>query len=153
MSIMRWEPFLFEDISGLRRSVDRMFDELLLHNPRRPVTAVTPKKWEPPIEMFETATEVIVRAELPNIDPKAVEITVHEDILTLKGETKHEEEHKERNYFYRELAYGAFTRTVKLPTAVKGTETKAVYKDGVLEVTMPKAEHVKPIPVKVLTAV
>lgn len=82
-----------------------------------------------------------------------MDITVHEDMLTLKGETKHEEEHKERTYFFRELVYGRFTRTLRLPVAVKGTETKAVYKDGVLEVTMPKAEHVKPIPVKVLTAV
>lgn len=152
MGIMRWDPFLFE-MGDLRRSVDRMFDEMLLRNPRRPVAEVTPKKWEPPIEMFETPTEVIVRVELPNVDPKAVDITVHEDMLTLKGETKHEEQHKERTYFFRELLYGGFTRTLRLPTAVKGTETKAVYKDGVLEVTMPKAEHVKPIPVKVLTAV
>jgi HSP20 family protein len=151
MSVTRWDPFLFE-MGDLRRSMDRMFDEMLLRNPRRPVSPVIPKKWEPLIEMFETATEVIVRAELLNVDPKAVEITVNEDILTLKGETKHEAEHKERNYIYREFAYGEFTRTLRLPTAVKGAEAKAVYKDGVLEVTMPKAEHVKPIPVKVLAA-
>jgi HSP20 family protein len=132
--------------------MERMFDEMLLQNPRRSLLTVIPKKWEPPIEMFETATEVIVRAELPNTDPKAVDITVNEDIFTLKGETKHDEEHKERNYFYREFAYGAFTRTLKLPVTVKGAEAKAVYTDGVLEVTMPKAEQVKPIPVKVLTA-
>jgi HSP20 family protein len=148
MSIMRWDPF--EDLGGLRRSMDRMFDELLLRSPRQPVVI---KEWAPPVEMFETNTEVIVRAELPNIDPKKVDITVAEDTVTLRGETKHEQEQKERNYFYRELLYGAFTRTLKLPTAVKGVEAKAVYKDGVLEVTIPKAEHVKPIPVKVLTAV
>jgi len=83
-------------------TIDRMFDELLLRYPRRAV-------WEPPIEMFETATEVIVRAELP--------------------------------------------RTLRLSVPVKGPEVKVVYKDGVLEVRIPKAEHVKPIPVKVLTAV
>ena len=150
MSIMRWD--LFEDLGGLRRSMDRMFDELLLRNPRRAAALVTLKEWEPPIEMFETATEVIVRAELPNVDPKKVDITVIEDMLTLKGETKHEEEQKERNYFYRELVYGTFIRTLKLPTPVKGAEAKAVYKDGVLEVKIPKAEHVKPIPVKVQAA-
>jgi HSP20 family protein len=147
MSIMRWDPF--EDLGGLRRSMDRMFDELLLRNPRQPVIS---KEWAPPIEMFETNAEVIVRAELPNIDPKKVDITVTEDTVTLRGETKHEEEQKERNYYYRELLYGAFTRTLKLPTAVKGPEAKAVYKDGVLEVKIPKAEHVKPIPVKVQAA-
>jgi len=151
MSMMRWDPFFrweFEDLGGLRRSMDRVFDELLMRTPRR----ATPKEWEPSIEMFETNTEVIVRAELPNIDPKKVEITVTEGTVTLRGETKHEEEQKERNYFYRELLYGAFTRTMKLPTDVKGTEAKAVYKDGVLEVKIPKAEHVKPIPVKVQAA-
>jgi HSP20 family protein len=151
MSVTRCDPFLFE-IGDLRKTMEQMFDEMLLRNPRRPMLAVIPKKWEPPIEMFETATEVIVRAELPNIDPKAVDITVNENIFTLKGETKHEEEHKERNYFYHEFVYGAFTRTLKLPVAVKGAEAKAVYKDGVLEVTIPKAEQVKPISVKVLTA-
>lgn len=147
MSMMypfRWE---FEDLGGLRRSMDRVFDELLLRAPRR-----TPKEWEPAIEMFETNTEVIVRAELPNIDPKKVDITVTEGTVTLKGETKHEEEQKDRNYYYREILYGAFTRTLKLPTEVKGTEAKAVYKEGVLEVKIPKAEHVKPIPVKVQMA-
>ena len=152
MSMMRWDPFrwdAFEDLGGLRRSMDRMFDELLLRNPRRPAML---KEWEPPIEMFETNADVIVRVELPNVDPKKVDIAVAEDTMTLRGETKHEEEQKERNYYYRELLYGAFTRTLKLPTEVKGAEAKAVYKDGVLEVTIPKAEHVKPIPVKVQAA-
>ncbi len=148
MNIIRWDPFSFEDVGGFRRSMDRMLDELLLRDPRR---TVTPKAWKPPIEMFETTTDVIVRAELPNIDPTRVDITVIEDMLTLKGETKHEEEQEERNYFYRELVYGAFTRTLKLPAPVKGAKAKAVYKDGVLEVTIPKAEHVKRVPVNVLT--
>ena len=154
MSMMRWDPFTWEleDLGGLRRSMDRVFDELLMRTPRRAGPPATPKEWAPPIEMFETATEVIVRAELPNVDPKKVDITVIEDLLTLKGETKHEEAQKDRNYFYRELVYGTFTRALKLPTPVKGTEAKAVYKDGVLEVTIPKAEHVKPVPVKVLAA-
>jgi HSP20 family protein len=152
MSMMRWDPFrwdLFDDLGGLRRSMDRVFDELLMRSPRR---ATTLREWEPAVEMFETANEVVVRTELPNIDPKNVEITVTEDIITLRGETKHEEEQKERNYHYRELVYGTFTRTLRLPAAVKGAEAKAVYKDGVLEVKIPKAAHVKPIPVKVQTA-
>ncbi|HEV2438560.1 MAG TPA: Hsp20/alpha crystallin family protein [bacterium] len=151
MSIVRWDPF--EDLGGLRRSMDRMFEELLLRSPRRPATTpATDKEWAPPVEMFETNGEIVVRAELPNIDPKKVDITVAEDMITLRGETRHEEEQKERNYLYRELMYGAFTRTLKLPAPVKGAEAKAVYKDGVLEVKIPKAEHAKPIPVKVLTA-
>jgi HSP20 family protein len=136
-------------VGGLRRSMDRLFDELLMRTPRR---TGAPKEWEPAVEMFETNTDVVVRADLPNIDPKQVEITVADDMITLRGETKHEEEQKERNYYYHELMYGAFTRTLKLPVPVKGAEAKAVYKDGVLEVKIPKAAQVKPIPVKVQTA-
>jgi len=152
MSLMRWDPFRwdpFEDLGGLRRSMDRLFDEFLLRHPRR---AFAPKEWEPAVEMFETTNEVVVRADLPNIDPKQVEITVADDMLTLRGETKHEEEQKERNYYYCELVYGAFTRALRFPVPVKGAEAKAVYKDGVLEVKTPKAAQVKPIAVKVQTA-
>lgn len=150
MSIMRLDPFLeLADLRGLRRSMDRMFDEVLLRHPR---PGMTLKEWEPAVEMFETTTDVIVRAELPNIDPKQLDITVTADMITLKGETKHEEEQKERNYYYRELVYGTFMRTLKLPVAVKGAEAKAVYKDGVLEVTIPKTATVKPVPVKVQAA-
>jgi HSP20 family protein len=151
MSMIRFEPFRweFDDLGVLRRSMDKMFDELLLHNPR---AAEPPKQWKPAVEMFETDAEVVVRAELPSIDPKNVDITVTEDTITLRGETKHEEEQKNRNYFYRELMYGTFIRTLKLPTPVKGTEAKAVYKDGVLEVKIPKAAQFKPIPIKVQTA-
>jgi HSP20 family protein len=152
MSIMRWDPFRwdpFDEVETLRRSMDRVFGELLMRTPRRTKAL---KEWEPSVEMFETTNEVVVRAELPNIDPKQVDITVTDDTITLRGETKHEEEQKERNYYYRELLYGEFTRTLRLPTVVKSAEAKAVYKDGVLEVKIPKAAPVKAIPVKIQAA-
>ena len=92
---------------------------------------------------------LVVRAEMPNIDPKTVDVTVTDGALTLRGETRHEEEHKGRNYFRRELRAGAFTRTLPLPTEVKSAEAKATYKDGVLEVKIPKSERVRPTSVKV----
>ncbi len=145
MSIMRWDPF--DELGTLRRSMDRMFDDFFTtrRNGREGATL----QWEPPIEMFETEHAVVVRAELPNIDPKQVEITVTDDTVMLRGETKHEEEHKERNYYRREFRYGTFTRTLPLATEVKSAEAKATYKDGVLEVTLPKSERVKPTSVKV----
>jgi len=78
-----------------------------------------------------------------------VDVTVTDGALTLRGETRHEEEHKGRNYFRRELRAGAFTRTLPLPTEVKSAEAKATYKDGVLEVKIPKSERVRPTSVKV----
>jgi HSP20 family protein len=152
MSIMRWDPFRwdpFTEVETLRRSMDRVFDELMMRTPRR---TEAPKEREPSVEMFETANDVVVRVELPNIDPKHVDISVADDLLTLRGETKTEEEQKDRNYHYRELLYGAFTRTLRLPTGVKAADAKAVYKDGVLEVKIPKAAPVKTIPVKIQAA-
>jgi HSP20 family protein len=146
MSIMRWDPF--EDVGTLRRAMDRLFDDFfspVRRTTREPGTMA----WEPAVEMYETDGDVVIRAELPNIDPKSVDITVTGDAITLKGQTRHEEEHKGRNYYRRELRYGAFARTLPLLTEVKSGEAKATYKDGVLEVQIPKSERVKPTSVKV----
>ena len=105
--------------------------------------------WAPAVEMYETDSEVIVRAELPNIDPAQVDITVTHDAVTLKGETKREAEQKGRNYYRRELRYGTFTRTLPLATEVKNADAQATYKDGVLEIKIPKSERMKPTSVKV----
>jgi len=144
MSIMRWDPF--SEVGTLQRSMDRLLEEFFT---KRPGREAAPMGWEPSVEMFETGDEVVVRAELPNIDPKQVDITVTNEAITIKGITKHEEEHKDRNYYRRELRYGAFVRTLPLLTEVKSSEAKASYKDGVLEVKIPKSERVKPTSVKV----
>ena len=99
--------------------------------------------------MYETESDVIVRAALPNIDPAQVDITVTHDAITLKGETKRETEEQGRNYLRRELRYGTFTRTLPLATEVNNADAKATYKDGVLEVKIPKSERMKPTSVKV----
>ncbi len=140
MSIMRWDPF--EDVGPLRRSMDRLCDDVFTRDPANAA-------WEPAVEMFETDREVVVRAELPNIDPKQVDVTVTNDTMTLKGESKHEQEEQGRNYYRRELRYGTFTRTLPLGTEVKSGDAKAVYKDGVLEIKIPKSKRVKPTSVKV----
>src|SRR5438445_237612 len=109
----------FGDIDTLRQSMDQLFDE------------------------------VFVRAELLDVDPKQVDITVTDDAITLKGERKHEQEEKGRNFYRRELRYGAFARTLPLGTEVKSGEAKATYKDGVLDIRIPKSERVRPTSVKV----
>jgi HSP20 family protein len=146
MKLMRLEPF--GDVQKMRREVDRLLEDIFT---LRPLRALAPLEmvWEPQVEMFETDTEVVVKAALPDIDPKQMEITVTNDAITLRGETKHEEEHKERNYYKREMQYGTFLRILPFLAEVKGTESKATYKDGVLEVKVPKSERAKATSVKV----
>lgn len=143
MSIIRWDPF--DEIMSMRESMDRLFEDFFTRRPR----AAGPLVWQPAVEVFETDTEVVVKTELPGIDPKHVEVSATDDGLTIKGEAKTEHEEKKRNYYRRELRYGAFQRTVPLPTEVKGEEAKATFRHGILEVRLPKAERVRPKTVKV----
>lgn len=143
MSIIRWEPF--DEMMSLRESMDRLFEDFFS---RRPRTA-GPLVWQPAVEVFETDNEVVVKAELPGIDPKNVSVTVTSEGLSIKGEARAEHEEKGRNYYRRELRYGAFQRTIPLPNEVKSEETKASFRHGILEVKIPKAERVRPKTVKV----
>jgi len=148
MSIVRRDPF--DDFGTLRRSMDRLFDQVFTNGHLgRETTPPVARRWEPAVEMFETDATVVVRAALPNIDPKQVGVTVTHDTITLQGKTKDEEERKERNYYRRELRYGEFSRTLPLAAEVESAESRATYKDGVLEVTMPKSERVKRTSVEV----
>jgi HSP20 family protein len=143
MSIIRWEPF--DEMMSLRESMDRLFEDFFS---RRPRTA-GPLVWQPAVEVFETDNEIVVRAELPGIDPKSVNVTVTSEGLSIKGEARAEREEKGRNYYRRELRYGAFQRTIPLPNEVNSEETKASFRHGILEVKVPKAERVRPKAVKV----
>ncbi len=143
MSIIRWEPF--DEMMSMRESMDRLFEDFFSRRPR----AAAPLVWQPAVEIFETEGEVVVKAELPGIDPKNVSVTVTAEGLTIKGEAKAEHEDKGRNYYRRELRYGAFQRTIPLPAEVKSDETKATFRNGILEVKVPKAERLRPKTVKV----
>lgn len=142
-SIMVWDPF--GEVTTLRR----MFDSAAAPQRTAPARDGNGLAWAPRVEMYETESDVIVRAALPNIDPAQVDITVTHDAITLKGETKRETEEQGRNYLRRELRYGTFMRTLPLATEVNNADAKATYKDGVLEVKIPKSERMKPTSVKV----
>lgn len=146
MSMIRWDPF--DDLASLRESMDKLFEDVFARRPRGQAPAI----WQPAAEIFETDHEVVVRAELPGIDPKNVDITVTDDTLTIKGEARAEQEEKGRNYYRRELRYGAFVRSLALPAEVKGDAAKASYKNGILEIRVPKSERARPKQVKVEVA-
>ena len=106
-------------------------------------------KLVPAIDMYEDKDNVYVETALSGIDPEKVNITVEDDMLKLEGVSEHKSEVDDKNYYRKEIRAGHFIRTVALPKKVKVDETKAEYKDGILKITLPKSEDVKPKSVKV----
>jgi HSP20 family protein len=100
--------------------------------------------WTPAVDVAENENEVQVKVELPGISKDDVKITMQENILTIRGEKKQENETKNSEYRRVERSYGSFQRSFTLPTSVKHDEIEASYKDGILTVTLPKAEEAKP---------
>jgi HSP20 family protein len=145
MAIVRWEPF--RDLLTTQDRFNRLFNDTFANvfgNEQ-----LNPKAWTPAVDIFETDHNLVMKAELPGIDPKDVEIRVEDGTLYLKGERKYEQEVKEDNYHRVERSYGAFARTFTLPRTINTEDIKADYKDGVLTLTMPKREEAKPKTVKI----
>ncbi|HXV49405.1 MAG TPA: Hsp20/alpha crystallin family protein, partial [Candidatus Binatia bacterium] len=101
------------------------------------------------IDLFEEKDDIVVKAELPGIDKNNIEVNLTDNTLTIKGEKKKEEEVKEEKYYRSERSYGAFIRTVELPKSVHGEKVKASFKNGILEVRVPKTEEAKAKEIKV----
>ena len=144
MNIVRWEPF--REMTSLRDAMDRLFEDSFVRAPRLWSALGA---WELPLDMYQTANDVVVKGTLPGFKPEEVDISITGDTLTLKGEHKEENEVKEEDYFYKERRYGAFSRSVPLPVKVKSDKAEAAFENGVLTLTLPKAEEVKPKQIKV----
>jgi len=108
--------------------------------------------WNPDVDIAETDKEIIVKAEIPGVDPKEMDISIGDDKLTIKGEKKEEKEDKGKSYHRVERSYGSFTRTIALPAHVKTDEIVAKNHQGVLEITLPKMEEAKTKKITVKTA-
>lgn len=143
-----WRPL--RHLSTLHDEIDRMFAEFFGPEDRWPAR-IFEAPFVPAIESYVKDDKLVVRADLPGIDPKNVELSVEGNRLTIRGERKEEKEEKDKHYFHREVSVGRFERTVALPTGVDSGTVKATYKDGVLEVTMaaPKEIVSKKIPIEV----
>jgi HSP20 family protein len=98
----------------------------------------------PALDMYQTDNEVVVKASIPGMKADEVQINITGDVLTLKGDVKQEEERKERAWHIREHRFGSFERSVALPTSVKTDRAEAVFENGILTITLPKADEVKP---------
>lgn len=146
--MVKWEPM--REVSRLWRDMDRMFENFLT---TRPGWAAKPweGEWLPAVDVSETPEQVTVKAELPGIDPKDVKISLAGDVLTLKGEKKSEREEKKEDYHLVERSYGSFTRSLVLPAAVNADKIEAKYEKGVLSITCPKKDQVKPKTIEIKT--
>ena len=143
MAIVRWEPF--REFASLQDRMNRLLDESL--RGARTGNAddwALGGSWAPAVDIYEQDGNIVMKAELPGVDPKAVDIRLENNTLTLRGERKLDKEVKEDSYHRVERAYGAFSRSFTLPTVVDQGSIKAEYRDGVLKLTLPKREEAKP---------
>lgn len=146
MSIVRWEPF--RHMLTLQDRMNRMFDESFQGAARGTAAGdedwALGGSWAPAVDIYEQDGNIVLKAELPGVDSKDVDIRLENNVLTLRGERKLDTEVKRENYHRVERSYGSFTRSFTLPTVVDQEMIKADYKDGVLRVTLPKREEAKP---------
>ena len=137
---------VFRDLIDVRDTFDRFFSNIFPAKRTSPASV-----WVPAIEMYDKKDKIIVKAEVPGVDKKDIKLTVEDDVLTISGETKREEETKESDYYSCERVYGAFSRSIALPTAADREKVKATLKDGILTVELPKLkgaqEKAKEIPI------
>jgi len=145
MAIERWQPF--SELMSLRQAMDKLFEDSFVR-PSRALAALG-EVTAPALDVYQTANEVVVKATLPGLKPEDVSIDITGETLTIKGETKAEQEIKKEDYLYQERRYGSFARSIVLPSGLKPDKAEATIEDGVLTLTIPKAEEVKPKAIKV----
>lgn len=136
-NLTRWEPV--REMMTLREAVDRLFDDAFT----RPI-GTNGGSIIPAIDLYQTDDEVVVKAALPGLKPDDVQITVTNDLLTLRGEFKWENGQKNATYHIREQRHGSFERSISLPVAVQTEKAKADFQNGILTISLPKAESVRP---------
>ncbi len=139
-NMMRWDPF--REMVSLREAMDSLFENAL----------ITPfgggqqgsQSAYLPLDVTENEDNFVVKASLPGVNPEDIDVTVNGDVLTIKGEIKQEQENQNERYHLRERRWGSFSRSVSLPTQIKTDAVQAEYQNGVLTLTLPKADDVKP---------
>ncbi len=145
-AISRWEPF--RGMATLQDQVNRMFEDSFFRG-RLDDSALT--SWAPAVDIYEDGNQMVIKADLPEINEKDLDLRVENNTLTIRGERKFEKKVDEDNYLRVERAYGSFSRSFSLPNTVNTENIKAEYKNGVLTVMLPKHEESKPKQIKVST--
>ncbi len=142
MTLVRWAPF--REIDTLRREMDRLFDNLAIEPVNGFMTSGAPA-----VEIHETPEAVQLKAEIPGMDAKDLDVQVSAESVAISGERKTETRTEEKGFFRSEFRYGKFSRVIPLPARVQNDKVEAEYKDGILTLTLPKVEAEKNKVVKV----
>ncbi len=141
MALIRWDPF--RDLVTLQDRMDRLFQDSMTRN-RGYEHSLSAGFWSPAVDIYETDDAVVLKAELAGLTKNDVTIEIKESTLIIKGERQFEKDIKEENYHRIERSYGSFSRTFSLPQTVDQSKVGATFKDGLLEITIPKIKEARP---------
>ena len=141
MALIRWQPF--QELETLRRQMDQMFDDLAITESQYSMN------WKPAIELQDTEENLILRAEIPGVEGKDIDIHVTREAVALSGEHRYENKASERGYFRSEFRYGKFQRVISLPVAIQNDQVKAEFNNGILTLTLPKVTQARRTVVKI----
>jgi HSP20 family protein len=140
-TLARWDPFT--EMSAMRNMMDRLFDQSFGRFPALARNGEDIGNATLDLDVYETNDDLVVKAAIPGVDPKDVDISVDDDILTIKGEFRHEDEANENGWHRRELRYGSFSRQLRLPPTVDPEKADATFEHGVMKLTLPKKPEAK----------
>lgn len=148
MAIVKYNPL--RDLRSMQEQMDRLLN-LSWGGSTADFSGEDIKEgvWQPAVDIYETADSIVIKAELPDLDQKDIDVRIEDNMLTIKGERKHESEVKKENYHRIERYFGSFQRSFKLPATVDREQVSATCERGVLTVTLPKKEEVKPKQIQV----
>lgn len=141
MALISWQPL--QEMEIMRRSLDRVFDEITQRPREQQVT------WKPAIELQDMSDRLIVRAEIPGVEGKDLDVRVTREAVVIQGEHRYEKKHENRGVFHSEFRYGKFGRLIPLPVAVEHNHVQADFTNGILTLTLPKVKAMKKHVVKV----
>jgi HSP20 family protein len=144
LELTPWRPF--KELPALREEMEKLWGRFF---GERSLAEPFGKGWAPSLDVSETKDNIVVKAEVPGMDGKDIDISLSGGVLTLKGEKKQEKEEKDENYHFTERSYGAFSRSIRLPQEVQTDKVKASYTNGVVTITLPKSEEAKAKEVKI----
>ena len=146
MAIVKWDPFScgpFRELSEMQDRMNRLFEDALART-RVVKEGLGEGVWTPPVDIYETTEDLVIKAELPGLSTEDVNVRVEDNVLTLKGERKRKEGVGRENYHLIERSYGRFRRSFVLPNNVDQQKVQAQFKDGILFIAIPKLKRIRP---------